>query len=96
MKFTDWEKISLRVIGLFATAMLASYSPMFLRGFFGDTPNSPDSLGLIWHGGFFDEQWSWGFRHYLYFWMCVILFLIQAVKIIKWISTRNDDTSFPV
>lgn len=97
IKLTDWEVLSLRVIGLFVTAMLVSYSPQFLRGFFADTMYDAEKLRYSFGRGFIDDQWDWGFRHYLYFWMCVTLFVIQAVKIIKWANKRsNSSNSFPV
>ncbi len=85
-KITDWEKLSIRVILLFSTAMLVSFSPEFLRGFFGDTAYEEGRTR-----GMFDDKYDWGFRHFLYFWMCIVLFIIQAVKIAKWIIERSDD-----
>ena len=92
MKITDWEKLSLKVILLFATAMLISYSPQFLRGFFNDTLYT-DQV----HHDLFDTAWNWGFRHYLYFWMNIILFIIQIARIVKWVEIRGRDKNcFPV
>jgi hypothetical protein len=85
-KITDWEKLSIKVILLFITAMLVSFSPEFLRGFFGDEIYEDGyTRGII------DDHWDWGFRHFLYFLMCIVLFIIQAVKIIKWVIERSDD-----
>lgn len=80
--FDYWMRLSLRVILLFATAMLVSFSPPYLRDFFQDSVSE--------HKWGFDNGYDWGFRHYLYFWMCVILFLIQAIRIFTWI-VENDD-----
>lgn len=86
-KITDWEKLSIRVILLFVTAMLVSFSPEFLRGFFGDEMYKDDyTRGMV------DGHYSWGFRHTLYFWMCIVLFAIQAVKICKWITERSTES----
>lgn len=94
LKITDWEILSLRVIGLFITAMLISYSPQLLRGFFEDKLYTEDGR---WHHDWIDGKYDWGFRHYLYFWMCFILFIIQAVKIVKWIiRTSEKRNAFPV
>ena len=57
LKITDWEKLSLRIIILFAIAMLISYSPQFLRGFFADRLYSADE---IWSRGVMDTDWNWG------------------------------------
>ncbi len=86
-----WYGLSIRVIALFATAMLVSYSPMFLRGFFEDTPNLPDQFGRVWGKGIMDGNWDWGYRHYLYFYMCVVLFFIQGVRICKWIEKNRSE-----
>ena len=87
---SDWTKLSLRVIGLFVTAMLISYSPDYLREFFGDQARAKDD----WHRGMMDGMWEWGFRHYLYFWMNIVLFIIQAIKIVKW--AFNEKQKFDV
>jgi len=85
-KITDWEKVSIRVILLFFTAMMVSYSPTLLRGFFADEMYKDG-----YTRGMFDDHYDWGFRHYLYFYMCVVLFFIQAIKIVKWVIERSDD-----
>lgn len=97
LKITDWEVLSIRVILLFVTAMLISYSPQFLRGFFEDMPYEIDKWGYQKTRGIIDDHWDWGFRHYLYFYMCLILFGIQAVRIIKWVNKTSDKrNAFPV
>jgi len=54
---TDWEWLSLRIITLFALAMLISFTPELLRGFFGDELYVPQggfvSLFSSNGGGFF-------------------------------------------
>lgn len=91
LKLSDWNELSLRIILLFVTAMAVSYSPDYLREFFADT-KKPDDLN--YYRGMLDEHWEWGFRHYLYFWMCILLFVVQAIKIFKW--SFSDDRKFKV
>lgn len=90
-KIKSWNGLSIRIIALFATAMLVSYSPTLLRDFFGDTINKPDELGYRWHKGLMDEEWDWGYRHYLYFWMCVCLFFVQVARLWKWVESSDRD-----
>ena len=91
-KITDWEKLSGKVIVLFLIAMLMSYSPGLLRGFFDDNLYPANNTH-----GIMDDKWEWGFRHYLYFFMNVALFVIQVVRIFKWVFKREEDKNcFPV
>jgi hypothetical protein len=84
---SDWTKLSLRIIALFATAMLVSYSPDYLRDFFGDETIPQDKYS--YNHGFMDGKWNWGYRHYLYFWMCVALFFTQAARLFTWVGHKN-------
>jgi hypothetical protein len=91
MKINKWYALSLRVIGLFVTAMIVSFSPELLRDFFADELYKVDSSGYNWHHSLVDDDWSWGYRHYLYFFMCLALFIIQAVRLFKWIEKYSDE-----
>ena len=80
IKYTTY--LALWVIGYFGAAMLVTYFSDFLRtsGFFGDvkltTPETEyNSFGL-------DAWYHWGARHYWYYWMCVVLFLLTIVRTI--------------
>jgi hypothetical protein len=94
MKLNAWNRLSLRVMALFATAMLVSYSPdLFRTWLFEDKLIQPSETGYVWKHSFMgiDEDWDWGYRHYLYFWMCIVLFVIQAVRLFKWIGRNEKD-----
>lgn len=92
IKFTDWEWLSLRVLILGFTIFLWSYLSD-LNGFhdFMEDKYSSDNYFSS------DNGWTWGFRHWVYFFTFLILTGIQAVKIIKWVrvSSKCKD-SFPV
>ena len=91
MKLNSWNGLSLRIIALFSTAMLMSYSPDLFRGWlFEDTYIEPDRLGYRFGGGIIDEKWDWGYRHYIYFYMCLFLFLVQAARLFKWINKKEN------
>jgi hypothetical protein len=89
MKLNLWYGTSLRIIALFVTAMLVSFSPELFRGFFGDSIY-PDPNYKYGHG-FIDQKWDWGYRHYLYFIMCVFLFIVQACRLVKWIDENKNE-----
>lgn len=85
IKITDWERLSARVIMLFATSMLMTYAPPMMHGFFGDIPYAQPN-----HFDMMDDAWKWGIRHYLYQFMCIALFVIQAIRIIAWVGKTTD------
>lgn len=88
--FDYWMRLSIRVILLFATAMLVSFPPEYLREFFGDRAYSSQEF----HHGMIDDKYEWGFRHSLYFLMCIILFVVQVVRIFAW--TAKNENKFEV
>lgn len=90
-KLNLWYGLSLRIIALFVTAIIVSYTPELfsLRDIFGDKPYPDD--GRYHRTGFIDEEWNWGYRHYLYFLMCLCLFIVQAVRLGMWIDKNKDD-----
>lgn len=91
IKLNLWYGLSLRVIALFLTAMIVSFSPELFRDFFGDEMYIPDRYGYISSHDFIDDKWNWGYRHYLYFIMCLCLFIIQAVRLFMWIDDNKND-----
>lgn len=95
MKIDKFTGISIRVIILFSTAIILSFVPDYLHEFFGDTwcTGSGEWLSYGVHAncnygdlGYHDAMWHWGYRHWLYCVMTVILFIIQAVRIIIYID----------
>ena len=94
LKNNKWYGLSLRIIALFVTAMVVSFSPELLRDFFGDKLVLPDEYGYKWGKGFIDQDWDWGYRHYLYFLMCVALFIVQAARLISWIQKYSKEFNY--
>lgn len=89
MKTNVYLGIALRIIILFTVGSLMTFLPEILRPFFGDTKFIPEVHGM-WTKteiGSIDTAWNWGARHYWYFWMMVILFLLSAANTI--ISIAN-------
>lgn len=85
MKTNVFLGISIRIIALFSIAILATFIPEHLRDFFGDIPHVC-SHEFCYHSGP-DDGWDWGTRHYWFFWMCIVLFLLSLVNLI--VSTVN-------
>lgn len=89
-----YTKLSLKIIALFAVAMLMSFVPDYFHDFFGDwTCEGRYFTGKEYHGYILYEgcQYSgvgehgpsihWGWRHWLWFAMGVSLFVIQCFNI---------------
>lgn len=74
MKTNVFMAIAIRVIILFAIAIVATFIPEQLREFFGDVSMNTESS--------IDPNWAWGARHYWYAWMCVFLFILAMVNVI--------------
>jgi len=91
IKVSNWEKVSLRIIMLFVVAMIFSFIPeiSFMRDFFGDVYCS------IEHTSFEDQHseptWHWGWRHWLFLFMGVALFITQAIKLGFFIDKTKFD-----
>jgi hypothetical protein len=98
-------KVSLRIICLFGIAMLLGFIPEYGRVFFGDwfcegcriTGYSTEGLHMpIYSGCEYDcmdhvhcPQWHWGYRHWLWLFMGIALWIIQAVNIFKIIDNEE-------
>jgi hypothetical protein len=71
--------ISIHVIIIFAVAMMASFIPETFPAFFGDwvCGDGCNYAGLGRHS----HELHWGFRHWLWCFMSISLFIIHAVRI---------------
>ena len=79
MKYNVYLGIAIRIVILFTIAMFWTFIPEYLRGFFGDVPC--DYNVKIYGCGTIDLEWSWGARHYWYFWMVFFLFILTLINI---------------
>lgn len=77
MKTPVFFGIALRIIILFGVAMMATFLPEMLRGFFGDVKCNPCHQNTN-----IDVQYYWGARHYWYVWMMAMLFILSVINII--------------
>ena len=77
MKTKLYLFIAFRIITLFGLAMASTFLPEHLRDFFGDTKYVPTTFRS--GDGTIDIAWSWGARHYWFFFMMALLFLLSLV-----------------
>lgn len=87
-------KVSARVIALFAVAILISKIPEIYPDFFGDwscqgrkyisySEHGPDVYGPCdWGEGTHNPETHWGYQHFLFFLMGLILTIIQIIDIV--------------
>ena len=68
--------IAMRIVILFSTAMVATFLPEHLREFFGDV-QIPEISGFG-----IDNGWTWGARHYWFWWMMFFLFTLSVIDFI--------------
>lgn len=81
MKTQVYFGIAIRIIILFTVGAFMTFLPEILRDFFGDTPHVCEK-GYCPHGFGIDVGFKWGTRHYWYFWMMVLLFLLSLANVI--------------
>lgn len=80
MKFIMW--LAVQIIILFTIGMFFTYLSQLLQstGFFGDI----SGIG-IGHSEFnVDTDHVWGVRHYWFYWMSLLLFILSIVRIAMW------------
>lgn len=100
IKLNKIQKISIKVVLLFAVAMASTFLGEYLRDFFGDwkCEGSGERIGESYHYSKCDygsqqfhlASWHWGYRHWLYLCMCAVLFLIQAIDIISYADSNRE------
>ena len=103
MKINKSQKISLKVILLFTIAIFSTFVGDYLHSFLGDwkclgsgllTDKSYHPIYQYCNYSaceFHDSTWHWGYRHWLYFTMCITLFIIQISDIVSFASSNEAD-----
>jgi len=86
-KFTIY--LGLYIVALFSIGICFTFINDALQasGFFGDTlfkPYTGNYGQFIKYHGIIDQKYEWGPRHYWYFWMCILLFILSALRIVIW------------
>ncbi len=70
--------------------MLVSFIPDYLHGFFGD-----EYCTTYTHGGnenpyyHTTPRWHWGYRHWLFIFMGITLFIVQVINLICHFSKKK-------
>ena len=96
--------LALWITLLFTTGMMMTFVNDTIQrtGFFGDTkfisqfhayPEAKTSTDGWWSkpNSMIDPAYVWGARHYWYYWLCIILFLLSIVRIIIWVDWYWSD-----
>jgi len=79
-----WWRLTAQITIVFFIGMMMTFVNDLIQctGFFGDIllsrPKENDFM--------VDEMHEWGARHYWYFWLMVILFILSLVRIVLWIN----------
>jgi len=94
LKFTIY--LGIYIVALFSIGITFTFINDSLQdtGFFGDVLVKPYKTfygGLITQSGAIDTDYVWGARHYWYFWMCVLLFILSVARIAIWCNWYWSD-----
>lgn len=87
MKLPKTTKISLEIIFLFSIQMAISFIPETFREFFGDwycngfVPGREELSNCSYQRFTHNPFWHWGYRHWIFFTMGGVLFIIQAINL---------------
>jgi len=89
MKISKTNIIYLKVTMLFVSAILSTFISDYLSSFLGDY--RCNLIEIRHHFGSYEYKahYHWGYRHWLYFVMCVVLIVIKAVSIINYIGSEK-------
>lgn len=97
MKLSKIQKVSLRVILLFTVAIFSTFVGDYLHDFLGDWKCAGSGKLVDYHyegcnyrNYYHDAILHWGYRHWLYLIMCIILFIIQVVGIVSYIDSKEE------
>lgn len=78
-----WIILTMQVMIVFLVAIFMSFIPDYFSVFFGDHT-------IITSSG--DRSWVWGWRHYLWCFMGVMMFIIQCFRIGFFINNKVQST----
>jgi H+/Cl- antiporter ClcA len=84
VKFT--YLLALYITFLFCGGMMLTFFNDWLQstGFFGDELCKHKHIGGYGVVGAIDDEYHWGARHYWYWWLCFILFILSCIRIFIW------------
>lgn len=94
-----FTKVSINIVLVFMTIIMFSFIPDEFPSLFGDrlctTGNSPDYQFCIEGYRYVTNphapgKWHWGYRHWLWLFMGIFLFIVQVVRIITLIGDNQN------
>lgn len=77
------KRVSIRIIAMFSVAILISFIPEMFPDFFGDWSCNGCNYGEAGYSRIHKPSTHWGYRHYLFFIMGAVLFIVQTIDIIN-------------
>ncbi len=88
-------RLTLQIMSIFIVAMLVSLIPDYLHTFFYDRYCTGIVKGLDkfvqcdegFHTGREPQSamWHWGYRHCIWFWMGIVIFIVQVIRVIDFV-----------
>jgi hypothetical protein len=102
MKISETQNTTIRVILLFSVAILSTFIGDNFHEFLGDWKCEGSGLPIkVGYGIYYSKcnyaqcgshnpMWHWGYRHYLYLIMSIVVFIIQANDIFTNKSKQNE------
>jgi hypothetical protein len=100
MKNSHYFFLSLQVLLIFAVLIFASLIPDIFPKFFGDwfcngRTKFNENVASISHctngQGYHSSTWHWGYRHWLFMFMGLCLFVIQVIRLIQYINAKTSE-----
>lgn len=77
-------KLTIRIILIGIVALCSSYIPDLYPNFFGDwycegsgELTNNHFAKCDYNNDYHNPEWHWGYRHYIYFIMCIVLLIVQ-------------------
>jgi len=89
MTISKTNSVDFKVTMLFVSAILSTFISDYLSSFFGDYRCNLIKIRHHFIIYEYEIHYHWGYRHWLYFAMCVVLFVIKAVSIINYIGPEK-------
>lgn len=81
------------VILLFVSGMFFSIIPDYIRGFLQDVQHISSNKCYEGLTSYYENEahWHWGYRHYLFAFLGIVLFFINIIRIFIWVNNNEDN-----
>jgi len=102
MKTSIYTQVTVNIVAVFIVVILMSFVPDYFYNFFGDWKcegsRYVSEAGNIWgnrigctygDSGNHNPKWHWGYRHWIWFFMGITLFIVQFIRIVNLIDNHQ-------